>query len=1501
MRLTVTVADPAPDPDADPEDGVRSADFLIDTDPRVPAGALAAELFRQLHGRPAATAPVLHLGAEPVPADRPVGEAGLLPGGVLGLGAPLPLPGREPDGTAELRAVGGADAGAVFRLPPGEYEVGADASCTVRLTAEGLPGTAARLRIGADGSAQVRSVPSGAEPVPSGDGARSERHTVLLDGEPAPDWTPFPVGGILTAGPVLLERTEPSRPDAALQRSDDGTGLDYNRPPRLLPPPVQNRFRMPGRPAKPPRSPLQLVMIFAPLLMALVFVVVLGNARFLIFGLLSPVIALASQLSSKRRGKESYEDQLKDYEERRARLDRDVAAAVTAEERARRAACPDPAAVTLIATGPRQRLWERRWRDPDFLLLRLGVADRPAHLELEDPDEAEHRRRIVRTTHAVPVAVPLRTAGVAGVAGGAAATPLVRWLIGQAAALHSPSDLRICVLSGNRDRLGDADRWSWLHWLPHSVPLGDGLLGTAGTSAESTGRRIAELAALVAARQEAGDRAPRGGAAGEPDVLVVLDGARRLRSLPGVIPLLREGPAFGVYFLCVDEEARLLPEECQAVAVAGAGGGPGRLRVEQAGADPVDDVLMDAPGPGWINGIARSLAPVRDVGDDTEESLLPVAARLLDVLGLEPPTGDAIAAGWTAGGGRSTRAVIGEGVDGPFAVDLAADGPHALIAGTTGAGKSELLQSLVASLAVANRPDELNFVLVDYKGGSAFAECEDLPHTVGMVTDLDTHLVERALVSLGAELKRRERILAAAAAKDVDDYLENRTRTPGLGPMPRLVLVIDEFASMVRELPDFVTGLVGIAQRGRSLGIHLVLATQRPSGAVTSDIRANTNLRIALRTTDTGESRDIIDASEAGRISPRTPGRAYARLGHAALLPFQTGRIGGRRTRPSAAADEPGPPRVTELAWELLGEPPAPAAAGERTTVVQSVTDLAVLVEAVREAAARLDLPEARRPWLPPLPELLTLDELPGPGSPDARDGSLAPVPYGLVDLPDEQDRRPLLLDLGTLGHLHLIGSPRGGRSQLLRTLAAALARAHSSADVHLYGLDCGNGALAALAGLPHCGAVVDRSQPERVARLLTRLAEETARRRTLLGRAGTADLTELRRSLPEAERPPHILLLIDRFETFERDFGTYDQGAVLDTLLALLREGASAGIHLVITGDRVLTQSRFAATTEDKLVLRLNERNDYAMAGLSPRTVPATMPPGRAIDVRTGRSTHLALIAPDPAGAAQAEALAALGERVRDRDTAVPPARRPFRVDLLPSELSFDDAWSRRPAEASPLWAMAGVGGDELAAIGTDLSRVPSFLIAGPARSGRSTLLLTMARSLLAHGTGIVVVAPFASPLRALAGRPGVAAVFTEADPSVAAFRTALGRIDSPAGAVLVDDADMLIGAEIDGDLSALARGSAGDGWGLVAAGNNEALFSGVPGWHALVRRNRCGALLAPRALGDGEILGLRVPHGLLGADTEPGRAHLHLGDGRFRTVRVPAPAADGAAVPAG
>jgi S-DNA-T family DNA segregation ATPase FtsK/SpoIIIE len=662
---------------------------------------------------------------------------------------------------------------------------------------------------------------------------------------------------------------------------------------------------------------------------------------------------------------------------------------------------------------------------------------------------------------------------------------LTRWLVGQAAVLHSPRDLSIVLLC-DRLALDDAHDltgagpggvrrdngtdptsavWDWLRWLPHTAPTrGEDCASTVGTTADSVTARIAELNALIAVRHAAAADRAQLAPARPADVLVVLDGARALRALPGVAAVLQDGPAVGIHVLCLDEQEGLLPEECRAVVTCEGGA---RLTLRRDGEAQWEDVRGDVVSPRWAEQVARGLAPLRDAGSEQTHGQIPSTSRLLDVLGLDRPT----AASVRSRMGRTTQAVLGVDAHGPFTVDLRADGPHVLIAGTTGSGKSELLQTLVASLAVANRPDALTFVLVDYKGGAAFKDCARLPHVVGMVTDLDGHLVERALASLSAELTTREQLLGAAGAKDIEDLWVTGAA------LPRLVIVIDEFAALVEELPEFVRGLVGIAQRGRSLGVHLVLATQRPGGVVSPEIRANTNLRIALRVTDASESLDVIDAPDAAALSRSTPGRGYARTCHASLTGFQSARIGGRT--PGVKQDTwTAPPALTAVALPAshLGQPLPPTSPDELEPEAEQ-TDLHALVLAIQEACA--DDPPARSPWLEALPPVVTLAEA-RRASPELV--GLPAVVFGLEDLPGEQRKRAAVLDLESGGHLVVAGSARSGRSTFLRTLGTSLAATVLPADAHVYAIDCGNGSLLPLSELPHVGAVVLRSQLERAA-----------------------------------------------------------------------------------------------------------------------------------------------------------------------------------------------------------------------------------------------------------------------------------------------------------------------------------------------------------------------------------------------------------------------------------
>ncbi|PBC69571.1 S-DNA-T family DNA segregation ATPase FtsK/SpoIIIE [Streptomyces sp. TLI_235] len=1416
--------------------------------PDMLVGTLAETLARRTGG-PTAD---LFMGPALLDPGARLDEVPLHDGCVLGVGAPAASSrtaaprGRGPV-LAELRAVSGPGAGHVFALRTASYDVGSLEGCAIRLAQEGVPGHAVVLAVAPDG---VVTAAPGTDP-----GA-------LVDDEVLTEQRPCPIGTQLTLGTVLLEIAAPSAADAAVQPSQGELGVDYNRPPRIHPLPVSHRFRMPTPPSRPARRPLPVLMTIAPLAMGIAMAVLFRRPYFLLFAFFSPVMAVASYINDRRHGKHSYRRQRLEYLERLDAVEDDIARAVRSERLDRRSANPDPAQIALTACGPGRRLWERRRTDTDRLVLRVGTADQPSSVVVESPASEASQPDDPPLVRDAPVLIPFADVGVVGVAGpDSLRLPLCRWLIAQASALHSSRDLRLYLLSPS----GQEADWDWIRWLPHARPWsGEGPAATVGTDPETVGHRVTELVALIEERTRARQSA-FGAAGGDgPDIMVVLDGARGLRDVPGIVQVLQEGPAVGVFSICLDRLERLLPEEAHAVVAADAGA----LTVHVQGHEPLHHVRPDLVDAAWCERVARSLAPVRDVSAG-DEAALPQSVRLLDLLDSATLTPAAVCERWTRHP-SGTSVVLGAGYTNPFTVDLVRDGPHALVAGTTGAGKSELLQSLVVSLATVNRPDELAFVLVDYKGGSAFKDCARLPHVLGMVTDLDAHLTERALESLGAELRRREQVLAAAGAKDVEEYQAMRAADPALPALGRLVLVIDEFATLVREVERFVPGLVGIAQRGRSLGLHLVLATQRPTGVVNGDIRANTNLRIALRVTDASESHDVIDCHDAVTISASTPGRALARLGHGQVVPFQAGFVGTvHGDRPSALP----PGWVDAVPWHQLGRPTAAPPVSATETHSPGPTDLSRLVNALSRAAADLGLTRAPSPWLPPLPDLLLLDDLPAP----AGTGDLPAVPYGLLDEPADQRQSPLVVDFTSFGHLSVLGAPRSGRSQVLRTLAGAMARAHSCADVHLYGIDAAGGALTVLQDLPHCGAVVPRGDLERVERLLTRLTEDLHSRQAALAEHSAANVTELRSRLPVGLRPSHVVVMVDGWDALSAVLTEFDGGRLLEQVVQLIREGAAAGIHLVMTSDRALMGGRVGSLNDARLLLRLPERTDYTSIGLSSSRLPAVVRPGMGWLAPGGSAVQVAVLDADRSGQGQADGLRRIAEAANTRDAGVPDSLRPGRIASLPASIGFADALQQVPeAFRRPLWAMVGVGGDDLSVRGVDLAgRSGVCAVAGPAGSGRSTLLLTMGLSLLAGGTRLIVLAPRPSPVRRLAGMSEVLAVMTESNPAAADLHAALSAATGPT-ALLVDDADLLDRSGVDAVLREIVATGRDRAVGLVYAGTGDLLGQVMMGWLGDARRARQGVLLSPQSMVEGDLIGARLSPDLVRRPLRPGRAYL-------------------------
>ena len=469
-----------------------------------------------------------------------------------------------------------------------------------------------------------------------------------------------------------------------------------------------------------------------------------------------------------------------------------------------------------------------------------------------------------------------------------------------------------------------------------------------------------------------------------------------------------------------------------------------------------------------------------------------------------------------------------------------------------------------------------------------------------------------------------------------------------------------------------------------------------------------------------------------------------------------------------------------------------------------------------------------------------------------------------------------------------MVGGPGSGRSTALRTLAAGLADRFPARDLHLYGLDCGNGALLPLEVLPHCGVVVPRSAVERADRLLRRLSEEVLARQERLAEGGFADVTEQRAAATDDDRLPYLVLLLDRWEGFVAALGELDGGRLTEAVQLLLREGASVGLHVIVSGDRSLLSGRMSTLVEQKLLLRLPDRHDYLLAGLPRGAVPESVPPGRGLWADRAVEAQVALLAGDGSGAAQTGAVRALAARVAERDTATPASLRPFRLGVLPTRLPAAEVLPEVAARP-PLWVPLGVGGDELDLLGLDLSAAPVAVVTGPPRSGRSTVLRFALAA--AHGRGgpALAVCPAGGEVAAaVADAGGWACTGTE---GVAEELTARLRSLPPESLVLVDDAELLREGPLAPVLLALVRQARQRRWGVLVAGQSAQLASGLSGWLAEARRGRQGLLLSPQALTDGETVGVRLARSQLVTRIVPGRGLLAGADEGPVPVQVPQP----------
>jgi len=1438
------------------DDG-SAADLQVTADPATPVGVLADHLARAAPGAvvaPEARYTLRTTGRETseIPAEASISDAGLSSGMCVALqradGADGAL--AETGAAATVRVLSGPDAGRSYPVPWGWSVIGRGATCEVRLSDPMTSRRHARLRVGE----LVELIDLGSV------------NGVQIGGETVESAVLHP-GDLAELGDTLLCVERSSVTHAGRAHVGGPSVISFNRPP-LVPVRYEGRsFPLPDAPSAPRAQRFPIIPLFAPLLMGAALYVTTRSITSLVFMGMSPLMMGGNVVEGQLAGKRTHRQELTTYNAALDQLEADVVSARAEEAECRREEAPS---VGKCADAIRQRsplLWSRRPDLDGFGQLRLGLGCQASRSRVEFPlgrqgaadlqQQARSRFEPFGVVDDVPVTADLDQLGGLGVGGPAEQSrALARAYVLQLVALHSHTELSVCCFAGP----GRAQAWKWLQWLPHcGGPEAPVRAAPMGSDRAGCSNLLGGLETLCRARAA-------GSSSRLPRVLVVVDDDSEVyRSR--LVELSEQGADNGIWVLWLADSAPQLPA-CAKTFVEIAADGTARAcsvqtsqRVEPLSVEPLDAPTADA--------LARVLSPVVDAAARSDtQSDIPRSVSLLSLVGSDlAVSADRVLERWMENGsllsgprapsraakGRpaNLRAVIGETASGPHVLDLRVHGPHALVGGTTGAGKSELLQSWIVGMALSNSPERLTFLLVDYKGGSAFSECVHLPHTVGLVTDLSPHLVRRALTSLSAELRYREHILHRKRAKD----LAALERDGDPEAPPSLVIVVDEFAALVKEVPEFVDGVVNVAQRGRSLGLHLILATQRPSGVIRDNLRANTNLRIALRMADAADSSDVIGTKEAAGFDPSVPGRAASRTGPTALVPFQSGYVGGwtssRPRRPDVTVSTLG--FGPSVRWELPVSDNAPETA-------EGPTDIQRLVGTVAAAHRVAELAVPRKPWLPELASTYDLAKLPSA----RRDNELV---FAVADDPDHQRQITMSFHADDDGNMAIFGTGNAGKSTLLRTLALAAGFTVRGGPCHVYGVNFGSRGLAMLEQLPHVGAVISGSDVERVGRLLAMLRELIERRAGEYAAAGAGSITEFR-TISGQTSEPRILLLVDGMAGMRTAYEGTEHHRLFESFLAIAADGRPVGVHVILTADRAgAIPSALGSLIQRRVVLRLAADNDYAMLGQPVDVLDPKSPPGRGLC--DGMEMQVAILGETPDLLSQDVAVGAFARAMRAAQATVAP-----QIGRLEEEILLEDL----PVEVSggPAFAVAG---DSL--LPRRLPTEGTFTVAGPPGSGRTTTLLTVATALRRWRSDTLLVyfgnkrsslidalnwdLVALDPLQAAEMAPRVADLLGDADEG------------APGGAVIIEGLTDFLQTPADGPLQEMVRKVTAQGRLVVSDGEPTPL-SGLPALLQAARASRVGIVLQPEQA-DGNLFKASFPR-VRKADFPPGRG-LFVGRG--------------------
>ncbi|MER5936925.1 type VII secretion protein EccCa [Streptomyces sp. NPDC001928] len=1045
--------------------------------------------------------------------------------------------------------------------------------------------------------------------------------------------------------------------------------------------------------------------------------------------------------------KQKMKGERRDYLRYLTQIRRKVRAAVADQQEALAWRHPDPAALwSMVGTT---RLWERRPQDEDFGELRVAVGDQKLGLRLNpksttpvedlEPLSAHALRSFIRAYSTVPeqpIAIYLRAWARVLLRGDEdRMRSLARAMIAQLATFHAPDDVWIALCVSDERR---AD-WEWVKWLPHNLHPQESDGAGHARMVVSAFNELEDLLGAEFLERPSFDPDALSGRE-EPFTVIVVDG--------GSIPAGHQLDGSGFRNTVVIDLSGALTWR------------PGKVTLRFDVTE--DDFALvrtdrerkeqttrlgrpDRFGTVGATALAKRIAPYR-LGVGVESSA-PLASdlELTTLLGIsdlyhhEPKTL------WQKSlGSARLKVPIAVSADGaPVDLDIkesaqGGTGPHGMLIGATGSGKSELLRTLVLALALSNSSETLNFILVDFKGGATFLGLDELPHTSAVITNLagEAALVGRMQDALHGELMRRQELLRAAGNyTSALDYEKARASGVPLAPLPSLFVVVDEFSELLAAHREFMDLFVMIGRLGRSLGVHLLLASQRLDEGRMHQLESHLSYRIGLRTFSAMESRGVLGVADAYEL-PSQPGSGYLKAGTEGLTRFRAAYVSGPYQQSRSSVNQARVASQT-VPWtsgyvvprRLLDEPDPEPETTPEPEEESGDTLLSAAVDRLRDAG-----PPAHQVWLPPLDQPATLDQILPPLTPDPELGLTTvgwpgrgklTIPIGIIDKPFEQMRDLQTINLsGVGGHVAIAGGPQSGKSNLVRTIITSLALTHTPREVQFFCLDFGGGTLAALAELPHTAGVAARLETERVGRTIAEITSLLNSREKFFLDNGIDSMATFRRRRAAGEFPEQhygdVFLVIDGWSTVRADFDRYIQ-----TFSGIAARGLNYGVHLIVTTARWV---ELAAGVRDQagthLELRMGDSMDSQIDSRKAGTVPRL--PGRGL-TREGKFHSLSAL-PRIDGIESAEDLA---EGVAGLVSAIKeswPGGQTPQVRMLPTKLPA----AGLPAPDGNLRMPFGLEENELSVVRHDFAETPHLIVVGDTESGKTNMLRLTAKAIM-------------------------------------------------------------------------------------------------------------------------------------------------------------------------